>query len=89
MESDPMLEEMWRVKDAWAREATDEVHRLCQSTCKGAAEHLHPGPLGGNGKQLWDLAAEMEQQRAEASALVLKHAPPQRLVISTLWNPHG
>jgi len=32
MESNPMLEKVWRIKNEWAREVGDEVHRLCQNT---------------------------------------------------------
>ena len=42
MESNPMLDEVWPVKDQWARVADDNVYRLCQNTCQWAAEHSHP-----------------------------------------------
>ncbi|MGD0262513.1 MAG: hypothetical protein ABSD29_22340 [Verrucomicrobiota bacterium] len=40
MESNPMLEEVWRIKDEWAREASNDIHRLCESTRQWAAGQL-------------------------------------------------
>jgi hypothetical protein len=36
MESNPMVVEVWRIKDQWARAAGVDIHRLCQNTHKGA-----------------------------------------------------
>ena len=32
MKPNPILEEAWRVKDELAREANDDLHRLCENT---------------------------------------------------------
>lgn len=32
VEWNPTLERVWYIKDEWAREADDGLHRLCQST---------------------------------------------------------
>lgn len=77
MKSNPILEEVWRIKDELSREAGDDIHRLCENTRHWAAEHPHPGPVVRDGEALRRLAAEMERQRADASVLVLKDAPPR------------
>jgi hypothetical protein len=51
MESNPMLEEVWRVKNAWARAADDDIHRLCQNTRQWAADHPHPDSAVHGGKK--------------------------------------
>lgn len=44
MKPNPILEEAWRVKDELAREADDDLHRLCENTRQWATQHLHPAP---------------------------------------------
>lgn len=36
-----MFEEVWHVKDEWARAAADDIHRLRQKTRQWAVEHPH------------------------------------------------
>jgi hypothetical protein len=72
----PILEEVWRVKDELAREAGDDIHRLCENTRQWAAEHPHPGPVVGNAEDLRRLVAEKEGQRAATSAMALNDKPP-------------
>jgi hypothetical protein len=38
MESNPMLEEIWRIKDELAREAGDDIHRLCRNILQWEAK---------------------------------------------------
>ncbi len=78
MKPNPILEEVWRAKDELAREAGNDVHRLCENTRQWAAEHPHPGPVVRNAEDLRRLVAEKERQRAEASAMVLNDKPPRR-----------
>ena len=63
MKPNPVLEEVWRIKDELAREAGYDVHRLCERTRQWAAAHPHPGPLVRNAEDLRQLAAEKERQR--------------------------
>ena len=78
MKPNPILEEVWRVKDELAREAGHDIHRLCENTRQWAAEHPHPGPLVRNAEDLRQLVAEQERQRAEASAMTLNDKPPHQ-----------
>jgi hypothetical protein len=67
MKSNPILEEVWRIKDELAREAGYDVHRLCENTRKWAAEHPHSGRTVHSAEELRQLVSENERQRAEES----------------------
>ena len=58
MKPNPILEEVWRVKDELAREAGHDIHRLCENTRQWAAEHPHPGPVVRNAEDLRQLVAK-------------------------------
>jgi hypothetical protein len=77
MKSNPILEEVWRIKDELAREAGYDLHRLCENTRKWAEAHPHSGPVVRSAQELRQLAAEEERKRAEAAALILKQQPPR------------
>ena len=77
MKSNPILEEVWRIKDEVAREAGYDIHRLCENTRRWAAAHPHPGPIVHNAVELQRLAAEQERKRAGEAALALNDAPPR------------
>jgi hypothetical protein len=77
MKSNPILEEVWRIKDELAREANYDVRQLCENTRRWAVEHSHPGPVVRNAEELRHLIAEKERQRAERSALTLNEEPPK------------
>ena len=72
MNSDPILEEVWRIKDELAREAGYDLHRLCENTRRWAAEHPHPGP------QIEDAAAlrHFVEQQENAAAALREQPPP-------------
>ena len=78
MKPNPILEEVWRIKDDLAREAGHDIHRLCENTRQWAAEHPHPGPVVRNAEDLRRLVADKERQRAESSAMVLNDKPPRQ-----------
>ena len=71
MKPDPILEEVWRVKDELAREAGHDVHRLCENTRQWAAAHPHPGPALNNAEELRRYLLEQE-----AVAPALREEPP-------------
>ena len=77
MRANPILEEVWRIKDELAREAGFDVNRYCEQLRAWSAAHPHPGPIVRNAEELRGLAAEVGWQRAEASGCVLKDAPPR------------
>lgn len=78
MKPNPILEEVWRVKEELAREAGGDIHRLCENTRQWATEHPHPGPVVRNAEDLRQLVAEKERQRAGAGAMALQDKPPRQ-----------
>ncbi|NCO33340.1 MAG: hypothetical protein AUJ92_06580 [Armatimonadetes bacterium CG2_30_59_28] len=76
MKPNPILEEVWRIKDQLATEAGYDVDRFFENLRKWAEEHPHSGPVIHNAEELRQLVAAEERKRAEASAWVLKDAPP-------------
>lgn len=75
MKSNPILDEVWRIKDELAREANYDIHQLCENTRRWAAEHPHDGPVVHSAEELQQLIARKEHQRTEASALAIKEEP--------------
>ena len=67
MKVDPILEEVWRVKDEMAREAGYDVRRLCENTRKWAAEHPHSGPVIQTAEELRQYVEEQERNLAADS----------------------
>ncbi len=78
MNSNPILEEVWRVKDELAREAGYDLHRMCENLRRWEAENISPDRLVHSAAELRQLAGEEGRKRAEASELSLKEEPPQR-----------
>lgn len=68
----PLLEETWHVKDALAREAGGDLHRLCALVRHEAARVPHRGPRIANAEELRHL---LEQQSSRA--WMLREGPPQ------------
>jgi hypothetical protein len=52
MKSNPILEEVWRIKDELAREANYDIHQFCETTRRWIAEHPHTGPVVRNAEEL-------------------------------------
>jgi hypothetical protein len=77
MKSNPILEEVWRIKDDLAREANNDIHQLCENTRRWAAEHPHNGPVVRNAEELQQLIAEKERRRAGQPTLALNEEPPK------------
>ena len=75
MKANPILEEIWRIKDEMASETGHDVHRLCQSTRQWAAEHPHPGPVVRNAEELRRLSAETDREHRQTAELTLKEGP--------------
>ena len=76
MKSNPILEEVWRIKGELAREANYDIHQLCENTRRWMAEHPPSGPVIHNAEELRQFIAEQERQRAESAALALNEQPP-------------
>jgi len=75
MRANPILEEVWRIKDELAAEAGHDVHRLCENTRRWAAEHALAGQMVGNGEELRRMAFAHGDERPERAALALREAP--------------
>jgi len=67
MKRDPILEELWRVKDELAAEAGNDVRRLCENTRHWAAQHPHSGPVIRSAEELRQYVEEQERKLADAS----------------------
>jgi hypothetical protein len=78
MKANPILEELWKIKDDLAREAGYDVHRFLENLRKWEAEHPYRGPVVHNAEELRQLMAETERQRAEESTLALNDKPPHK-----------
>lgn len=74
MKPDPILEELWRVKDDLAREAGYDIDRIFAEL--RAAELQQPGRLIHTVEELQRYAGEQANHRDAASALALKEEPP-------------
>jgi hypothetical protein len=70
MNSNPILEEVWRIKEELAREADYDLHRMCENVRKWVSEHPPSGPVAGEAETLRQLAEER-------SSLTLKESPPE------------
>ena len=76
MKPNPILDGLWRVKDALAAETGYDVDRFLENLRRWEAEHPHSGRVVHSAEELRQLAAEEERKRAEAAALILKDEPP-------------
>lgn len=76
MKPNPILDELWKVKDQLAAEAGYDVDRFLENLRRWEAEHPHPGGVIQSAEELRQLVAEEERKRAEAAALILKEQPP-------------
>lgn len=77
MKSNPILEEVWRIKDQLAAEAGYDMDRFCDNLRKWAADHPHDGPVVHNAEELRQLVAAKERQRAGQPAPTLNEEPPK------------
>jgi len=59
MESNPTFEKVRRIKNEWAREASDDIRRVYQNTRLWAAEVADPGTVVHRRKKPKRLAAEV------------------------------
>lgn len=67
MKRDPILEELWRVKDDLAREAGNDVRRLCENTRQWSAQHPPSGPVIRSAAELRQYVEEQNRKLADAS----------------------
>jgi len=79
MKSNPILEEVWRIKDQLAAEAGYDMDRFYEQLRAWSAAHPHPGRVIRNAEELRQLVAEEERQRAGESALTLNDKPARKV----------
>ena len=77
MKSNPILQEVWDIKDRLAAEAGYDVDRFFDQLKEWTAKHPPTGPVVRNAEELRQLIAEKERQRAEQAALTLNEEPPK------------
>ena len=62
MHPNPILEEVWKIKDDLAQEAGHDMRRLCENLRKWAAEHPPTGPVVHNAEELRQLVEAGERK---------------------------
>jgi hypothetical protein len=77
MKSNPILEEVWRIKEELAREAGYDIHTFCEQLREWAKAHPHNGPIVRNADELRRLVDEGKRKSNEASAPALNEQPPK------------
>jgi hypothetical protein len=75
MKTDPILEEVWQIKDQLAAEAGYDIDRFFENLRQWEAEHPHSSPMVNSTEELQQLIAQKERRRAEESAMVLNDKP--------------
>ena len=75
MNANPILDEIWRIKDELAREANHDLHQLCENTRQWAAAHPRTGPVVRNAEELRQLMDQAKQE--QTNSLVLEEEPPR------------
>ena len=78
MKTNPILEEVWRIKDQLAAEAGYDMDRFFENLRKWEAEHPYSGPVVRNAEELRQLVAQKERELAESEALALNDKPPRK-----------
>jgi hypothetical protein len=69
--SNSILEEVWRIKDQLAAESGYDVNRFFENLRTWAAEHPHRGRMVHSAGELRQLAAKKERERDKQSTLGL------------------
>ena len=64
MKPNPILEDLWKVKDQLAAEAGYDLDRFLENLRRWEAEHPHPGRVVSSAEELRQQAAEEERKRA-------------------------
>jgi hypothetical protein len=77
MKADPILQEIWDIKDRLAAEAGYDVDRFVDQLKKWTAEHPPTGPVVHNAEELRQLIAAKERQRAGQPSVALNEEPPK------------
>jgi hypothetical protein len=71
MMTNPLLEEIWAIKDRLDAEAGGDIHVFCEQLRAWSAAHPHTGPVVKNAEDLRRYREEREKE-----ALLLREKPP-------------
>ncbi len=77
MKADPILEELWKIKDGLARDAGYDTRRFFEKLREWEATHPHPGMAVSSAEELRQRLAEKEGPHAAEAAMTLKEKPPR------------
>jgi hypothetical protein len=78
VKTNPILEEVWRIKDQLAAESGYDMNRFVEQLCEWSAAHPHPGRMVHSAEELRQLVAEKERERDKQSAMTLNDKPPSK-----------
>jgi hypothetical protein len=73
--TDPILEEIWTIKEKLAHEADYDVNSFFENLRRWELQHPHPGAVVHSAEELQQVVADAGSKRMEASALTLKEGP--------------
>ncbi len=76
MKPNPILDELWKVKDDLAAEAGYDADRFLENLRRWEAEYPHSGRVVHSAEELRQLVAAEDRKRAEPAAVMLKGEPP-------------
>jgi hypothetical protein len=77
MKADPILQEVWDIKDRLAAEAGYDVDRFIDQLREWTAKHPPTGPVVHNAEDLRQLIAAKERRRSAEATPALKEEPPK------------
>lgn len=77
MKADPILQEVWDIRDRLAAEAGYDVDRFFDQLKEWTAKHPPTGPVVHNAEELRQLIAAKERQRAGQPTVALNEEPPK------------
>jgi hypothetical protein len=69
----PLLEEIWEIKDRLARESGNDLRAFCNQLQAWSAAHPHSGPVVRNAAELRALLASGESKEQ----LAVREEPPE------------
>jgi hypothetical protein len=78
MKTNPILEEVWHIKDQLAAESGNDVNRFFEQLRAWSAAHPHTGSVVARAEELHEVVAEKKRQRALAPQMVLNDKRPER-----------
>ena len=78
MKPNPVLDELWKVKDQLAAEAGYDVDRFLENLRRWEAEHPLPGRAVHSAEELRQLVAEEERKKAAAPEMLVREEPPRQ-----------